>query len=439
MEKWDLFQVGLLVAIGATGVGVFFGTRDPLRSGFVLFVWTLALGFRTLAVTPYLRITPAELVLWATFATGRRPSGPGRPGLPWWLVGMMPFWALAWVPWDANPYPWDIKADEFRSFVLAVPVFLLVPAVVARPGGWRTLVLAVVGMNTWAMFTGVLEYAAPGVTAALPGFSAGADAYFLAGDFARAKFSFYGSPTATFGCVIGLPLVVAAWPWVGSAAGRAALGGAAAVQLAGVYVGGYRSLWLVVAVQIGLLVVVRRQLLLGVALAVGAAVGYGALPAATQDRVTSMARVLEGNPEETDSSGKKRWARAQYAAEMALSYPLGAGWAASGWIHSDFIQVAANQGLVPGLLFLAGYVVTLARLAERVQNRRVPAPLAPLGTPLLLSMVSIGAVLLYEGAQQYSFTLMPVWLLWAMAEVWLLQTAPPAGPDTRPVAVRSAS
>jgi hypothetical protein len=197
-------------------------------------------------------------------------------------------------------------------------------------------------------------------------------------------------------------------------------------------------MWLVMAAQFAGYVVLRKRFVLGGAAVVAALVAYGSLPASTQERVQSLLNVLEGRPDAIDTSGAKRWTRAKEALDYALSEPMGHGWGASGWVHSDFIQVAANQGWIAAAALLFGYLATLIRLALRLRSPDAPPNLAPLGLPLVLGFIAVGAILLYEGVEFLPQTMLPVWLFWALAETWLIQTAPPQRPRrqrTRPAVV----
>src|SRR5207244_236734 len=131
-------------------------------------------------------------------------------------------------------------------------------------------------------------------------------------------------------------------------------------QFAAIYIGGYRSMWLVSTVQLLVLLVIGQRYLLGVVvLGVGLG-GYQATPDEFRGRLESLAQLLMGQP--IDSSAVERQDRVLEACRASLAYPAGRGWAAAGWVHCDFIQVAGNLGLLAGLLFLGAYAVTLGRL-----------------------------------------------------------------------------
>jgi hypothetical protein len=421
------FKIVLYTLLALGGLAAFFLSRDRFRDGFLFFIVTLGLGYRTVALTPYLKIIPAEIALCilpfiATRQDRARAGNKKTPLLPWWLWLMLPFWAIAWLPHPENYFGWDLRLAEFRNFAMAIPLFWAAAAVLARPGRWRMVVVALLGVSVWIATMGIVEHLFPGIAKAFPGFMGNPEPN-MAGTFERASFSFYGSATAVFICSMTLPLSLAAWKWWPSAEARVFTAVGAVLQMIALYISGYRSMWLVFGAQVLLFFIVKKRYGAGVLAVCLAFVAYGFLPGAAQDRLHSLEMIVRGTPEDIDTSGDKRWSRAEDAFDYAVAQPIGHGWAASGWVHSDFLQVAANQGLGAGVLLVAAYLAALVRLGMRIRSRRLPPQVEALGVPLLLSFVSVGAMLTYEGVEFLPQTMLPVWLLWALAETWLAQTA----------------
>src|SRR6185295_6306695 len=105
----DLYAVGkgisyreIIVGLGALVAGIIvFGGERGIRFGFVLWVLTLALGYRSLYYTKDLPIHPAELVLWLLFLcilTQRELVRMTRLTFPLWIWLLVPFCVLAWWP-----------------------------------------------------------------------------------------------------------------------------------------------------------------------------------------------------------------------------------------------------------------------------------------------------------------------------------------------------
>ena len=111
-----------------------------------------------------------------------------------------------------------------------------------------------------------------------------------------------------------------------------------------------------------------------------------------------------------------------YAWESALQHPWGLGWGGAGWPHSDFLQVAANLGLLAGLLFVGAYLSVLWRLWRRQRQSTLDAQQRRLGATLLLAFVGVGSLLAFQGVQVLPQFALPTWFAWSLVEVWLRQT-----------------
>jgi O-antigen ligase len=336
------------------------------------------------------------------------------------------------MPLGDNPYDWDVQFSEFRDFCLLIPAFAVVGTVLRTRASWRGVILSFFAMNVYVAGMGVLEYVVPGVRELLPGFVSDATASITADGFARARFSFWGGPHATFGCALALPLMIPVWRWWPAPWPRAATLAGVGLQLAAIYVGGYRSMWLLTGILAFLFALVEKRFVLGLVALLAALTGHQSLPAETQARLDSLRLVLQGQP--IDSSGIERKQRVLEALAATWEQPLGNGWAASGWVHSDFIQVAANLGVLAGLLFFAGYLATLWRLWLRVQPRQTDDS-AALNLALFLCFVAAGGIMVVEGVQILPQMILPIWLIWGLAESSLRQM-PFAAEQTLPTEPR---
>lgn len=115
-----------------------------------------------------------------------------------------------------------------------------------------------------------------------------------------------------------------------------------------------------------------------------------------------------------DSSSVKRTHRAEEAFTFALQNPLGGGWASSGWVHSDFIQLAADIGLLGSGIFILWYLKTLLALIRQYIKTSDTLTLALIGAFFI-----IGAQFLFEAIYVLTQLIAPVWFIWAMAEIKL--------------------
>jgi hypothetical protein len=417
----------IVVCAALIGSVIVFGGERGIRSGFILWVLTLALGYRTIMWTPDLSIHPAEVILWllvACICVQRRLAASARLTLPIWIWLLLPFWVLAWWPLIRGGVPWDSMLNEFRNFLLLIPLLIVAPVVLLRQNYWRYLLLAFFLTGSCIALMGILEYWFPEVTGYFPAFVRDASPTITQEGFVRANFSFWGGPPATFICVLALPVAIVLATWWPRWPSRTAILGGVVLQILAIYIGGYRSIWLILIIQILITCVLRlkRQGAMVALLCLLFAVGGYELVPRTSERAWSGIAVLRGHP--IDSSGRDRKNRAEGALNALIESPYGSGWSAAGWTHSDFLQVAVNLGVAGGLIFLGGYIFTLMRLGRRVLPLlRTKGEHGDLGLSLTLSFIAAGGLLAMEGVSVLPQLVLPVWFVWVLTEVWLRRSA----------------
>jgi hypothetical protein len=413
------FGVGLLAVICVIG------GRRGLALGLLGFIWTFALGYRTFAVTQNLQVHPSELILWGLLALVLVLGAVGRDRgvsyqLPLWILLFVPFWLWGWMVGLAAGRPWDIMAREFADFLLLVPLYLVSRFVLSTEANWKHVVAAFFGAGALIGLLGLLEHSFLGVREMFPQFMTPFGATLTGEGFRRAAFGFWGGPAATFVCVLAVPMIAPLWQRASSVWMWLLLTAGLIVQVAGIYVGGYRSAWLLVVIELGLLAFLKRRAVLVLALVIAGMAGYLVLGDAGRARAESMKFALQGDP--IDSSARKRAGRASAAFSLALSEPWGQGWSGSGWVHSDFLQTAANLGIGAGLLFVGAYVWTSLRLWRSVWRlRRRASTRSSIAYALAPAFVGAGGLLATQGVQVLPQLILPVWFIWVLVEVWLRQ------------------
>lgn len=415
----------IVSSLAVAGLLVFTAGGRGLKVGMVFLVLTFGLGYRTMHFTPRLSIHPSEFVLWGLFALPVLQRTGGQRStttiwLPYWLLLFIPFWVWAWLRGLGAGLQWDEMFNEFRNFLLLVPLFIVAEIVLANRTNWRHLLLAFYCTGTWIAGMGVVEYTFPGIKSIFSAFITQPEAQYTPERFARAAFSFWGSSAASLILVLSAPIAIVIWRWWSMSWQRVLTVLALAVQVVGIYIGGYRSMWFVLTAELLVFGVLHRKPLVATASLLLPLLGAWLLPSQAQERALSGISLLTGNPLLTDSSGNKRWDRLTAALADVFSQPMGHGWAGAGWVHNDFIQVAANLGVLAGLLFAGAFLFTLCRVLRRVL---IPcfADDHHLGLALLLSFIGAGAVLAMEGVEVLTQLVLPVWFVWVLVEVWLRQ------------------
>src|SRR5207253_7141069 len=129
-----------------------FNGERGIRYGFVLWVLTLGLGYRTITWTPGLHIHPSEILLWVllvSICVHRNLGVTSQLTLPIWILLMMPFWVLAWWPLILGNAAWDEMLNEFRNFFLLIPLTIVATVVLRVRENWRRLFLPLFAASTW--------------------------------------------------------------------------------------------------------------------------------------------------------------------------------------------------------------------------------------------------------------------------------------------------
>ena len=106
--------------------------------------------------------------------------------------------------------------------------------------------------------------------------------------------------------------------------------------------------------------------------------------------------------------------------QLAFQNPFGVGWAGSGWVHSDFVQIIANLGFLAGILFLLWYFHTLYRAWQAYRKE----PKDTLLQALITAFILCGIVLATEGVHVLTQFVVPIWFVWGLVEAYLQQKNP---------------
>ncbi len=423
-------EIIVSVILLATLSVIFAGERG-LILGFLALMISFGIGYRTLTLSQSLKIHPSEiiicgllvlLILQRVFLRNERVSF----WMPVWVLSLVPFWFWGLVIGAQAGRAWDKMFAEMRAFLILVPMFIVAGAMLTQRVNWRHILLAFYVAGFWIAGMGVLEYIFPGVKSIFPGFMSDGVPMITPDDFARAQFTFWGTPAATFVLVLTAPMCVAAWHIWRARWMRILILIALAVQVFAIYIGGFRSMWLLTMIECAVFALMQRgferkaaTILLGIVMLT--ALSVFVLPRQASERVNSLIAVLEGNP--TDSSGEKRWQRADDAINDIAEAPLGRGWAGLKFVHSDFLQTAANLGVFAGLIFFIAYLFTLLRFFQRVRRAYfVSEEQHAIGIALLLAFIAVGGIFTVQPVLNVIQIAIPVWFVWVMVEFWMRYT-----------------
>ncbi len=386
-----------------------------LRFGFTLWIITFAFGWRTIYITPLFNIHPTEMVAWLLVFAAVARAIVNRSdldfSLPVPVVLLMLVAVLGVITALVSGQLADVVFEEFKVF-LAIPLaYYVVRWNVKTKEDWESAARWTIGVVVYIGFLGVMEYFAPGASSSFSRLGGGAGNAGLVGeaatDFGRVGFSFYGNFTAGFVIFTFLGFTVyelmVLWG-AHSGTTRILLSIALLIQLAGIYLSGFRGLWYAVVVFVLLYAVFqpRAWVLVGA--------GLFALPLLPINFINRFQSIF--SPQFADSSQYDRIYRATVAANLFWQSPLtGVGWGGSGYVHSDLIQIAANLGVFGILFFILWTGEILWRLYRLMPLNGWFSAYARLMFPMVCGLLVIFAG---EGTIAFVQLAMPIWFLFAM-------------------------
>jgi hypothetical protein len=119
-----------------------------------------------------------------------------------------------------------------------------------------------------------------------------------------------------------------------------------------------------------------------------------------------------------DSSGFIRQQRIFGAIETIVQNPLGVGWSGSGWVHSDFLQIIANMGWIPGLIYFFSFMKLLSKSYRIRHKHHITAREKDIVTVLL--MCNVAVCIMFSLNNNYVLTQsgVPMFFLWALLHVY---------------------
>ncbi len=436
----------MITGLAAVAVVIILIQKRGLEIGFFIWILAFSLGYRTVRVSAPLivdQLANGGQLSQDYLSTGQTPNIVLHPlflviflllglillqrAVNWqvrivWLIPIPVivfsfFWIWGWVRGTEAGTNWVLMFYDIVPFLMIAPIFIVTASLLSKRSLWKPAFLYFFLSGTIIALIGFLEVMFPSITHIIPGFSTADQSFYVAQDgFQRATFTFWGHPGAAFIVAITMPAIIPLWSWYKQSGRRVILLACLIMSATGVYIAGWRSLWLsMLLVTVGLLLL-RGNWMRALFLVLALAVIYTFLPAQTQKRAESLFSAFQGNYE--DHSAAERAGRSQIAISQILDEPLGLGWAGAGWVHDDFLQITANLGIIAGILFVLWYLTTLIRISRAFYEVPDPSKLA------LVGMFMIGGLLLLTQPMivlpQY---VTPIWFAWALVETKLRQVA----------------
>lgn len=420
----------LIIIFFVTLISIFrIGFRNgysSLNAGVVGLLISFIWGYRTLDIDDPFQIHPIEILVWFTFLKSINFKSRLSFNFPFWCKILLFFSFLGLLLSYFNNINIRVTFLYFKNFILFFPLFLVIGKYLISEFSLISISKYFVFAITVISFFGIVEFYFPFLIPFFPGFfTLKSDTTNMVG-FQRALFTFWGAPTVGHIIVVGLPFILILEKSITFFQNKIVFYFILLLNVVALFITGNRADWLtlLIIIIIYLFTYVRllsRQkflvtfflfFLLGLII-----LFY--LDLSVLERFKSGILALKGRADiAKDSSGYVRNLRITNAFNNILKNPFGMGWGSNGWVHSDFTQLAVELGVIPGFLFLFGYVITYIKALKIKNDSKVGILQKKNISALLLSFTAVGLMFLINGHYMLAQCGVPLFFSWVTLHVY---------------------
>lgn len=410
-------------------IPVFLSNVDTLKLGYYVWILSFVIGYRGVFLTPHLPVYPVELLLWVLFIVfllRYRWSHTDQYGvdykinIPRWLWILSIFWVFALFFGQIRERAFDGMLREMANYLALFPIFILTAQIVRSRAAWRKSAVVFVLAGCIIAMMGLVEYIFPQVRVLAGDFINEVPNAVAWTGFRRGLFAIWGAATAAFVCFLAAPFTFYLWVEYQQIRNRIFILLAAILLLGGVYISGYRSLWVLTVILTGLFIMLHNGLVVGATYFMALPVLYRLLPVQQHNWLGTFF-LLKGATANLDSSQFKRENRALLAFQNGLEHPQGLGWNGIAGTHSDFAQMLSNQGWIPTLIIIGVFLFIFFHLARLLKILPKNESTWSLTLTLFLATIVLTGLMIFQGIHVLPQMSLPGWFVLALAWQWLQQ------------------
>jgi hypothetical protein len=357
--------IGVLLAIPLLIIFTSVRKKTLIAGMYILFI-SFVFGQRTIYIGNYIRVVPAELIIWFLFFLilvynfgNNLKVEINFPRISKIFAGLLLIGIL--TTWFSN-LSVQIAINYAKMLIVFIPTFYIVYNLVDNYKMIKYLVAIITTEAILLSFLGIAEYFGLGFIKYFPDFFTSPEALMSQSGFRRASASFWGGPLLSAFLMMSFPISLGYLRIVSSPVIKLLYAGGLILVLAFIYFAGFRGIWL------GLLIAMlcysylkgaKRMLVFIIFIYIFAQL----IPQEFFHRVEGL------YSEQKDSSTIKRYGRAIWAVKVASENPIfGGGWGATGLVHSDILQVAGDCGIPTALAWFIFYFGVLIKLKRKIDN-----------------------------------------------------------------------
>ena len=347
----------LVILFTIAGIRSILLTKNGVEKSLQWIILAFILGYRTFEPIPSLKLHPIEVFVYASIIRIIVSSPPKYFKMPLNITLLGIFFVTFFILDCLTRYN-QYALLEFKNAILLLMIFFVIQHIQIKKVYIIRLLKIYLFSASIISILGILEFLFPSTVAAVFGFQ---DESVLIGEtifFSRLAFLFWGSHlAANLIPPVFLIILLLKAEKAPIANNNYSLTFLVLINLVAIYLSGNRISWLVLTVLLiatlfqyrGYLLPYMKSYILLITISFVAYI----YSQPVEGRYLSTFKALTGQIDTRfDSSGGVRLARAKIAMASIASHPLGTGWGSQGWVHSDFLQISATIGIIPGVIFL---------------------------------------------------------------------------------------
>ena len=396
--------------------------RNGIEKSFQFIIFAFILGYRTFEPIPGFKLHPIELFVYASIIRIIVSSPPKYFKMPI-SISLLGIFFLTFFIVDCFSRFNQYVLLEFKNSILLLMIFFVIQHTQIKKVYIIGLLKSYLFSASIISILGIIEYLFPSFMSSLFGFQN--KPVFIGQTilFSRLSFLFWGSPlAANLVPPIFLILLLLKAEKDSIANYNSFLTFLVLINLFAIYLSGNRISWLILTVLLVITIFQYRGSLLPfmksyiLLITISFVVYIYSQP--VEGRYLSTFKALTGQIDTRfDSSGNERLNRAKIALASIASRPLGTGWGSQGWVHSDFLQISATIGIIPGVIFIFAPLLLFLR-SYRCYLRAIPEQktvffvLCGLLIFIIISISFNGNIFLVQSGA-------PLFLLWALTYAYI--------------------
>ena len=413
-----------LLVIGFTLIGIrsILFTNNGLEKSLQWIIFAFILGYRTFEPIPGLKLHPIEIFVYASIIRVIVSSPPKYLKMPLNISLLGIFFVTIFILDCLSRYNQYVLL-EFKNAILLLMIFFIIQHIQIKKVYIIKLLKIYLFSASTISILGILEFLFPSLVATVFDFQIESVYMGEAIFFSRLAFLFWGSHLAANLIPPVFPILLMLKAEKDSSTrNNYFITFLIIVNLIAIYLSGNRISWLVLTILLIFTIFQYRSSLLPnmksyILLITISFVAY-IYSQPVEGRYISTFKALTGDIDTRfDSSGGVRLARAKIAMASIASQPLGTGWGSQGWVHSDFLQISATIGIIPGVIFLFVPLFILLRcyrcyLTAIPEQKTIFFVLCGLLIYIIISLGLNGNIYLVQSGA-------PLYLLWALAYAYI--------------------